>query len=444
MNAVLDIREDDSPDIKALSEKAQKARKDQLTALESVYESQRDLIGIPEYMTDPVGELRRIGREVHDMLFQLNNTSVDYYNNQDNWAPRQSVEMFQEETEASVAILEKSETLFLALSQHKDDVEKNTMLQSSTMEQVEAGRQHIAKERRKLVDQLNSLNRRIQSRVLKAEIERKRQYLIFEWEDLERARNQNFEIGVERLFKPDTPQTPPAQSPTIQPRRPAPDPPVAHVLSNTPDSIGDRKAEGAKGSAMSTERKQYEFSSNVSGVGKKVWVKTGGEVTEMVWDGATSIPTVSGSRIDQWLIVRQIGNVIGDLSKMEKSSQAKITRDPRTNAIETDPEQDKLLVASQTQIDKFIEDFLGVSRLDKKATAAQEALLDEAAAELKARESKLQHEGRTLENNDQLSQMAQRLEDIYLEPHANHETHLRLRPCHIPTHVGPAFQSDFC
>ncbi|KAB8200993.1 hypothetical protein BDV34DRAFT_229709 [Aspergillus parasiticus] len=159
----------------------------------------------------------------------------------------------------------------------------------------------------------------------------------------------------------------------------------------------------------------------------------------MVWDGATSIPTVSGSRIDKWLIVRQTGNVIGDLSKMEESSQAKITRDPRINAIEIDPEQDKLLVASQTQIDKFIDDFLGVSRLGKKATAAKEALqaystlltdrnhdrvqwdlvlksivrLDEAAAGLKARETKLQHEGRTLENNDQLSQMAQMLEDIY-------------------------------
>ncbi|KAB8221906.1 hypothetical protein BDV33DRAFT_201907 [Aspergillus novoparasiticus] len=149
----------------------------------------------------------------------------------------------------------------------------------------------------------------------------------------------------------------------------------------------------------------------------------------MVWDGATSIPTVSGSRIDKWLIVRQIGNVIGDLSKMEKSSQAKITRDPRTNAIEIDPKQDKLLVASQTPMDKFIDDFLGVSRLGEKATAAKEALqaystlltdrnhdrvpLDEAAAELKARETKLQHEGRTLENNDQLSQMAQMLKDIY-------------------------------
>lgn len=481
MTAVLDICEDDSPDIKALSEKAQEARKNRLMALERVYESQRDLIGIPAYMTDPVGELRRIGREVRDMLFQLNNTSVDYYNNQDNWVPRQSVEMFQAETQASIAILEKSETLFLALSKHKDKVEKNTMLQSSVMEQVSAGRQYIAKERIKLVDQLNSLNRRIQSRLLNAEIERKRQYLIFELQDLERTANKAFEIGLDRLFKavgnvakdvkltdvvkreeikkpkdnekdPDDKKAPtvhkrpapapPPQGPTIQPRRPAPDPPVAYVLtstSNNPNSTNDGKAEGAKGSESSKEKKKYEFKSNFGGIGKKVWDKTGGEVTDMVWEGMTSIPTVSGSRIDKWLIVRQIGNVIGDLNKMAESSQAKITRDPRTNAIEIDPEQDKLLVASQTQIDKFIDDFLGVSSLGSKATAAKKALqaystlltdrnhdrvqwnlvlksivkLDEAAAELEARETRLQEEGRTLENNDQLSQMAQMLEDIY-------------------------------
>ncbi|KAF9769957.1 hypothetical protein IL306_012537 [Fusarium sp. DS 682] len=193
--AVLDLAENDSPEAKTLSEKAQQARKKRLSTLEKVYESQRDLIGIPDYMTNPVGELRRIGRGVGDMLLQLKNTSVDYYKHQDTWTLRQSVDMFQEETEASLKILEKFET------PQKDKVEKDPMLQSSTMEQVAAGWQHLVKERKNLVDQLSSLNRRIQSHVLDAEIERKRRYLIFELQNLQCVTSKTFDIGLERAFK---------------------------------------------------------------------------------------------------------------------------------------------------------------------------------------------------------------------------------------------------
>ncbi|KAJ5189982.1 hypothetical protein N7472_008996 [Penicillium cf. griseofulvum] len=96
----------------------------------------------------------------------------------------------------------------------------------------------------------------------------------------------------------------------------------------------------------------------------------------MMWQGFTAIPDVDGGHIDKSLLVKQIESIVGDLEKVAESSRAKIVKNPKTNKIVIDETQDKFLVTSKAQIDKFVHDFLGASKIGPQAQKAQKALAD--------------------------------------------------------------------
>ncbi|KAJ5335483.1 hypothetical protein N7452_007886 [Penicillium brevicompactum] len=407
MRAVLDLEEDDSPTVAALSAENQKARQDRLCALKEVYESQRNLIGIPWDMQDPVGELCRIGREAGTMLFQVTNTSVDYYGRQDNWAPRQSVEMFQNETKHSLEVLQDSESLFLELSHQQEKGETEQRLLSSTLEQNLTGRNHIEKERKALVHEFKALERSIQSQVLKAEIERRRQALIYELGVLENVTKSDFnlnldmiskslgnvakEIKVTNLAKLSKRKPPPAKpkDPTDKDENKDKDPKMpTDETKDTNKPTGDA-TENPKGPPGTPDDKEkptkpnptpkpkptgHDLKTDFLEFSKGIYNKTGSELTQLLVDGFLNIPKVDGSSVNKLLVIRQIANIIGDLAKVAKSSQAKTTKNANTGEIEIDESQDKLLVASQAQIDKFVEDFFPDSKVGGQAQKAKDAL----------------------------------------------------------------------
>lgn len=131
--------------------------------------------------------------------------------------------------------------------------------------------------------------------------------------------------------------------------------------------------------------------------------------------------------------------LVGDMNKVGESSRARTVTDPKTNAVEIDEQQEKLLVTSQEQIDKFVEDFLDVSRIGLQAQKVQKALkayaailadrnhdkvqynlalkallqMEQMVDNLETRVTKLQNDGFKKDDLNHLSQMAQMAEEIY-------------------------------
>jgi hypothetical protein len=505
IKAVLDLAEDDSPTAAALSAATKEARTARISSLMAIYEEQRELIGIPSDMSDPVGELRRIGRQAGAMLFQLTNTSVDYYGRQENWAPRQSVKMYQKETEASVKALKSSEELFLKLARRQTTADADAMLLDASIHQHDTGRKQIEKERRALVDELITLNRNIYSQALTAEIERAHQALILELKHMQTATRSAFEImgrvceslgnvakatkmtDLVKLSEKPKPKPKPAEKPKpddpkgdpknpsnttpkndpshstpnapltrrasapgavcppdppadIRPVRPAPAPPAPSNPDTPPrNKPNTSTTPGGKPKPKEDDEKGRTLKTNFLSFTSGIWDKTGGEVSEMLWDGVRSIPKVDGTRVSKSQIIREIGNVIGDLDKVAVSSRAKVTRNANTNEIEIDEQQDKLLIASETQIDKYIADFVDSSIVGERAQKAKKILktysdlladrnhdrvqfnlvlkaiadLDKAKSKLEDSAGKLRKTGYRAADKEQLSQMARLAEDIY-------------------------------
>ncbi|KAJ5431733.1 hypothetical protein N7445_008231 [Penicillium cf. griseofulvum] len=345
MESVLDLVAEDSLAVQALSDKARLARKIRLGSLTVVYESQRILIGIPPGMKDPVGELCQLGRDAYDMLFRMTRTSVDYYGYQRNWAPRQAVQVFRAETKVSVETLGKTETLFLNLTSRLDKVETDEELQLNWG----YGRQYINKERRHLLEQLNDLKIRIHSETLNAEIKWRADRLIYELKQSKAKTEGNFGGPWESVLRS-----------------------FGNVARAVKLDDPDDKKDDDESTHLFAPALAFDLAALATGLG----IQVGQEAVNMMWQGFTAIPDVDGGHIDKSLLVKQIESIVGDLEKVAESSRAKIVKNPKTNKIVIDETQDKFLVTSKAQIDKFVHDFLGASKIGPQAQKAQKALAD--------------------------------------------------------------------
>lgn len=173
-----------------------------MQALKRVYEAQRDLIGIPNSMTDPVQELWDISLQAMGLLKKLLASSLDYYSHERNWAPRLSAQTLSTETEKAVGSLEKAENLYLKLAGQKEHQETREHLRNMTLGQLNAGEDATQDELKELGSNLSDLRDRVNSATLKTELQRRSDWLALQLQALRDGTNSSvFDLSQSRLLK---------------------------------------------------------------------------------------------------------------------------------------------------------------------------------------------------------------------------------------------------
>ncbi|KAL4728810.1 hypothetical protein ACLX1H_003209 [Fusarium chlamydosporum] len=130
---------------------------------------------------------------------------------------------------------------------------------------------------------------------------------------------------------------------------------------------GDKKDGGKKdGDKKSKDKLDFEKL-------KKLLEPLGSQATELIWEGITTIPDSEGNAVSKLLIARRITKVLGNLSDITKVDDSRVVRNPKTGELVLDKERDDLLIATQAQIDKFVEDFLQ-SKIGYQATRVKAAM----------------------------------------------------------------------
>ncbi|RGP73942.1 hypothetical protein FSPOR_1636 [Fusarium sporotrichioides] len=438
IHAVVDAADDDSDEVKKLSDKEREERNIRIRSLRESYESRRNLMGIPLEMEDPVLELRRIARRAADMLFQTTQASIDIYGYAQTWAPRLSVKTFGEETKASLQALEKAEGSYLLLAKDLDEVQRDESLCAVTISQMKDGLEQLSKERKYRADKILELRDKILGQTLKAEISRQADEVQSLLEELKRLSNSNFEIGpdswwsglvkvanktgVEHLVtakdkdednkdkdkegnddgkKKDngnegenpgnvagaerlpanpvqvdqrmTETTPSASTPTTHEANSEPNNGSENPRANEDEVNGTNKKDVEKKEPEKKQEKKKGKPKLDFKNFKELLQPLGSQATELIWEGITTIPDSEGNTVSKLLIARRITKVLGNLSDVTKVDDSRVVRNPKTGELVLDKERDDLLIATQTQIDEFVEDFLP-SKIGPQATRAKEAM----------------------------------------------------------------------
>lgn len=113
---------------------------------------------------------------------------------------------------------------------------------------------------------------------------------------------------------------------------------------------------------------------DVSGFTGKILSAGAKEGASLIWDGLTTIPGESGETVDKSLVVGRIERAAGDLAKAIKNNEANVKEDPESGIFSVEEKQDKLLVASQAQIDKFAKELVN-AKVGPQAVKVQQALV---------------------------------------------------------------------
>ncbi|EYE99334.1 uncharacterized protein EURHEDRAFT_408615 [Aspergillus ruber CBS 135680] len=151
--------------------------------------------------------------------------------------------------------------------------------------------------------------------------------------------------------------------------------PISQIAGSS--ALGNKTTDETPSKPTDSPKPTYKTKEKSGGIDfeklKKMWEPFSSELTDKVWEGVTTIPDAEGKAISKLLIARRIRKALGNLADIFKGNKGREVRDLGTGELVLDKERDDLLVASKTQIDKFVEDFLP-SKIGPQAVRVQKAL----------------------------------------------------------------------
>lgn len=253
--------------------------------------------------------LRDLKTETKNLYVQLTCTSIDYYGLREDWVPRTNPTAFDKDTDAALATLQQTETVYLAYAdalKKKSDASEHI---SAIRGQVQVTHQGLDTHVKQLRDNLEKLQKKIQDPALIKKIEGQRKSLLETIEKLGKAVTSEFRINPMSVIK------------------------AAEMMAFCPN-----KTMGAI------------------------------QASSLVYEAATSVPSDSGVSVSKEILLGSLKKVSGSL----KDVVAEADKDSTDGAFQLDTEFSKKMLVEQQNLASIFDEFTK-SSFSGKSTEAKKA-----------------------------------------------------------------------
>ncbi|KAG9251650.1 uncharacterized protein F5Z01DRAFT_275468 [Emericellopsis atlantica] len=273
-----------------------------------LFEAQRTALGIRSggEAMESFREIDQVGRS---LLFQLTNTSLDYYCRRSNWVPRSAVGTLESQSEKALRDLKRIEKLYIAYAKAVEELQQDVSQRQEVIQEVDTSQTMIDVHVEEMRLVLEKLRRSIKNPQINLDIERMTQEVTPLLEDLSHEVFTTFKLTPTQLC----------------------------------DAVKAIAAEPSKSTAAK-------------------------EVGKLAWQGFTKVPNVDGVLVDKDLLFSKLetvnGNLRDNLPKLMEG--AKLSED---GFLVGDDAASALVVANTQQIEDLLAEF-GGDCFGGKATVA--------------------------------------------------------------------------
>lgn len=343
----------------------------------NLLEAQKTALGL-ESGRKALESFQAIDKLGRSLLFQLTNTSLDYYCRRSNWVPRRAVLTLESEAHKALQDLKRIEKLYIAYARAVDERKQEATQRQDVMQEVETSQGMIDTHVQEMRDVLTSLRRSIKNPQVNHDIERMTAEVKPLLENLSHEIFTTFKLTPTQLC----------------------------------DAVKAIAAEPSKATAAK-------------------------EVGKLAWQGLTKVPNVDGVLVEKDLLFGKLESITGNLrDNLPKLMEgAKISKE---GFLVGDDAASALVVANTQQIEDLLKEFgkdgfggkaeLAAAKLrqyvqvvsDRNANIVQynvvlKELIDSRAKKAALEQRRVSAQGEVLKSQDidQIASMAELTADIH-------------------------------